>query len=221
MSERIKVVLIEDHPSYRRVIEQAFESTGNIEMSGMFSAAEIALRHLQNLDQKDAPDVILLDLMLPGINGLEAIDDLLQAVPSARIIVLTQSHSTPDIESAICSGAQGYLLKSSTVPEIIHAVETVFGGGVAIDKDVAGHLLELVQKKSKPIESSITLSPREREILVLLSQGLAKKEIGEQLNLSYGTIATYVRRLYEKLDVQNAAAAVDVAYRSGIFQQEQ
>ena len=221
MSQPIKVVLIEDHPSYRRVIEQAFEFADQIEMSGMFSAAEIAIRQLQNRNPKDAPDVILLDLMLPGINGIEAIKELLDVAPLARIIVLTQSHASSDIESAICSGAQGYLLKSSTVPEIINAVETVAQGGVSIDKDVAGHLLELVQKKSKPIESSITLSPREHEILVLLSQGLAKKEIGEQLNLSYGTIATYVRRLYEKLDVQNAAAAVDMAYRSGILRREQ
>ena len=221
MSERIKVVLIEDHPSYRRVIEQAFELTDQIEMSNMFSAAEIAIRHLQHIPPEDAPHVILLDLMLPGINGLEAIEDLLQAAPSARIIVLTQSHSAPDIESAICSGAQGYLLKSSTVPEIVDAVETVAQGGVAIDRDIAGHLLKLVQKKSKPVESEIPLSPREREILILLSQGLVKKEIGEKLNLSYGTIATYVRRLYEKLGVQNAAAAVDAAYRCGIFERKQ
>ena len=220
MSQPIKVVLIEDHPSYRRVIEQAFEFADQIEMSGMFSAAEIAIRQLQNRNPSDAPDVILLDLMLPGINGIEAIKELLDVAPLARIIVLTQSHASSDIESAICSGAQGYLLKSSTVPEIIDAIKTVFQGGVSIDKDVAGHLLKLVQKKSKPIESGIVLSPREYEILILLSQGLAKKEIGEQLNLSYGTIATYVRRLYEKLDVQNAAAAVDAAYRSGILKRE-
>ena len=220
MSQPIKVVLIEDHPSYRRVIEQAFEFADQIEMSGMFSAAEIAIRQLQNRNPEDAPDVILLDLMLPGINGIEAINELLDVAPLAKIIVLTQSHASSDIEAAICSGAQGYLLKSSTVPEIINAVETVAHGGVSIDKDVAGHLLELVQKKSKPIESSIALSPRELEILVLLGKGLAKKEIGEQLNLSYGTIATYVRRLYEKLDVQNAAAAVDMAYRSGILRRD-
>ena len=220
MKQAIKVMLLEDHPSYRRVIERALVSCEAIELTSMFGAAEIALRHLKSLKPEETPDIILLDLNLPGISGLEAIELFLQTSPTIKIIVVTQSAAETDIESAISQGVHGYLLKSSTATEIIEGIQTVAEGGASIDGNVAAHVLKMAQDRSKPSKPSVILSAREKEILLLLSHGLVKKQIAEEIGLSYGTVATYTRRLYEKLDVQNGAAAVDMAYRLGILKQE-
>ena len=221
MEQTIKVMLVEDHPSYRRVIERTLSATDTIELTGIFGAAEIALRNVKNLSIEDTPDVILLDLHLAGVSGLEAIELFFQAIPSIKIIVLTQSDAASDVQSAIQKGARGYLLKSSTASQIVHAIETVAHGGASIDEDVAPHLLKMVQEKSKQIEPKISLSVRETEILLLLRHGFVKKQIAEELKLSYGSVATYIRRLYDKLGVQNGAAAIDMAYRLGILKRDQ
>ena len=212
-----KVMLVEDHPSYRRVIERALSSCAAIELTSMFGAAEIALRNLENPAVTDVPDIILLDLNLPGISGLDSIELFLKAAPSAKIIVLTQSDDESDVQTAIRRGAQGYLLKSSTVVEIIEGIEIVSHGGAMIDKEVASHVLKIIRDEPEQIEPQIVLSSREREILDLLSRGFVKKQIAEELNISYGTVATYTRRIYEKFDVQNAPAAVDIAHRKGLL----
>ena len=168
----------------------------------------------------DVPDIILLDLNLAGISGLDAIELFLQAAPAIKIIVLTQSDAETDIKAAIKRGVHGYLLKSSTAAEIVEGIQTVAHGGASIDGNVAAHVLSMVRDKAKPTKSDVSLSAREKEILLLLSHGMVKKQIAEEIGLSYGTVATYTRRLYEKLDVQNGAAAVDMAYRLGILKQE-
>ncbi|MDB4766351.1 response regulator transcription factor [bacterium] len=221
MDNPTKVMLVEDHPSYRRVIERALSSCSTIELTSMFGAAEIALRNLNDPATTNPPDIILLDLNLPGISGLDSIESFLKAAPSTKIIVLTQSEAGEDVQSAIRKGAQGYLLKSSTVAEIVEGIETVSCGGASIDKAVAAHVLKMIHDKSDHAEPSIVLSSREREILILLSRGLVKKQIAEELDISYGSVATYIRRIYEKFDVQNAAAAVDMAHRGGLLNRDQ
>lgn len=135
--------------------------------------------------------------------------------------MLTQSDAESDVKAAIQRGARGYLLKSSTVSETVSAIEAVGRGGASIDEHVAPHLLKIIQDKSKQAEPAISLPDREAEILMLLRHGFVKKQIAEELNLSYGSVATYIRRLYEKLDVQNGAAAIDNAYRLGLLKREQ
>ena len=149
---------------------------------------------------------------------------MLAVAPSAKVIVLTQSESGSDIRTAILAGASGYLLKSSTFAEIIEGIQTVAAGGASLDGEVALRVMKMVQPPQKAqnpeIDSRLFLSAREKEILQLLGQGMVKKEIAGELNISYGSVATYIRRLYEKFGVQNAAAAIDVAHRMGIFQIE-
>ncbi|WP_250928068.1 response regulator [Aporhodopirellula aestuarii] len=215
----IKVMLVEDHPKYRKVIEMAISAEPSMEMVSVFGAAEIALRNLRDREGQPVPDVILLDLNLPGVSGLDAIPKFLDELPATKIIVLTQSNAQTDIEIAVQRGASGYLLKASTVKQIVNGIETVANGGASLDGDVALHLLKMVQARSKKSEpAGVVLSAREREILLLLSQGMLKKEIARELDISFGSVATYIRRLYEKLDVQNAPAAIDKAHRIGVFE---
>ncbi len=218
INESIKIMLVEDHPKYRKVIEMAINAEPTMELVSMFGAAEVALRSVEDTENSDVPDIILLDLNLPGISGLDAIAQFLDAVPSAKIIVLTQSNAESDITIAVQRGASGYLLKSSTVNQIIEGIGTVARGGASLDGDVALHVLKMIQNQPRRPESAIVLSTREREILTLLSQGMLKKEIARELDISYGSVATYIRRLYEKLDVQNAPAAIDKAHRIGVFE---
>lgn len=215
MKQPITVIVIEDHPKYREVMEMAIGDEDEMEIAGMFGAAEIALRHLSEV--KDSPDVILLDLNLPGMNGHEAISEIKALHPSTKIIILSQSDAEADVLRAIRVGASGYLLKSSTVSQIKEGIRTVMAGGASLDGNVAQYILSTLQKQPNTIEMDKPLSDRELEILSLISKGLVKKEIGDKLGISYGSVATYIRRIYEKLNVLNAPAAIDKAHRIGLF----
>ena len=209
--------MVEDHPDYRDAIRIALETEADIELISSFGTAERAVRSLQVRDQHKDPDVILLDLNLPGISGIEALPYFRSYMPEAKVIVLSQSDQEADVLSAISAGASGYLLKSATLNQITEGIRTVINGGASLDTNVAQYILSALQKKSGKADLKITLSSRETEILSLLCEGLLKKEIADHLGISIPTVATHVRHIYEKLEVQNAAAAVHKAHRLGIL----
>ncbi len=217
MNSNTKIVLVEDHPRYRKVIEMALESEENFELLNLFGAAEVALRSLENASVSEKPDIILLDLNLPGMSGLEAIPYFKVVAPKAQIIILTQSDKQADVLQAIRQGASGYLLKSSTVKQIIEGIRTVMTGGASLDGNIAQHILGELKQQPPKLEIEKPLSSRELEILTLLAEGLVKKEIGDKLGIGYGSVATYIRRIYEKLEVLNAPAAVNKAHKLGLF----
>ncbi|MGJ8653099.1 MAG: response regulator [Opitutaceae bacterium] len=215
MSKPITVIVVEDHPKYRDVLKMAIGEDPTMEIVGTFGAAEIALRHLS--EAKDSPNVILLDLNLPGMNGLEAISKIETLHPNTKIIILTQSDAEADVLQAIREGASGYLLKASTVSQIKDGIRNVMAGGASLDNRVAQYILNTLQERPETLKMDKPLSERELEILTLISHGMVKKEIGDKLGISYGSVATYIRRIYEKLSVINAPAAVDKAHRMGLF----
>ena len=217
MGKQIKVMLIEDHPEYREVIDLALKDEPDMELASQVGSAERALRVLQNRLDHNWPDLILLDLNLPGSSGLEALPSLHACCPQAKVIVLTQSDRESDVLQAVHSGASGYLLKSSTVNQIVEAIRTVNAGGVTLGSGVAKYILRTVQSQLSLAEDQNALSPRELEILSLLGEGRLKKQIASELGISVSTVATYIRRIYDKLNVQNAPAAITQAYRSGVL----
>ncbi|MFC5050745.1 response regulator [Rubritalea spongiae] len=217
MKETIQIMLVEDHPKYRSIIEMALKHESDMAICGTFGAAEVALRSLQDVQNKVMPNVILLDLNLPGISGLESLPWFRQYLPNTHIIVLSQSDVPEDVFSAIQQGAAGYLLKSSSLNQIKDGIRTVINGGASLDPKVAVYILEQWKRQPAVKKSEKALSERELEILKLLGQGLVKKEIGDKLGIGYGSVATYIRRIYEKLGVVNAPAAIDMAYRKGIL----
>ena len=217
MTQKINIVLVEDHPKYRQVIEMALSELPDIDLNKMYGTAETALRAIENISESPKPDVILLDLNLPGMSGIEAIPFFKSASPKTKIIILTQSDNETNVLKAIQQGAAGYLLKSSTVLQITEGIQTVANGGAVLDGDVALLILNELRIQPPKINIAKSLTDRELEILTLLSEGLVKKEIGDRLNIGYGSVATYIRRIYEKLNVINAPAAVAKAFRSGIL----
>jgi DNA-binding NarL/FixJ family response regulator len=220
MKRKIRVMLVEDHPEYREVIDLAIEEESDIELTNQFGSAERALRSLQDRTLRQEPDLILLDLNLPGLSGIEALSYFRSSIPSAKIIILTQSNKEADVLNGIQKGASGYLLKSSTVQQIIEAIRSVAGGGATLDSGIAKYILATMQARPPAEQLEKELTSREREILTLLSEGLLKKEIGDRLNISTNTVSNHIAHIYEKLEVQNAPAAVHRAHRLGLFPQE-
>jgi DNA-binding NarL/FixJ family response regulator len=217
MNNPIKIMLVEDSAAYRKAVTCSLELKPDIEFTGQFSSAEVALRTLQNPSSRTVPDVVLLDLNLPGMSGLKAIPWFQKYVPNTQIIVLTQSNNEADILTAIEAGASGYLLKSATLNRLHDSIHAVCDGGSILDAEVARFLLDTLKKDPpKSVEKS-TLTAREQEVLTLISKGLVKKEIADQLGISHRTVDVHVAHIYEKLDVPNAPSAVAKAYKTGLF----
>lgn len=214
---KIKVMLIEDHPEYRDVVEIAVSRQPDMELVGKFGAAEVALRSCDEPSGDQQPDIILLDLGLPGMSGLEAMSQFEERLPHAKIVVLSQSNRESDVLTAISQGASGYLLKSSSVETISEAIRSVTNGDVTIDSGVAKLLVQKLQSVLSKDELDSALTPRELEVLSLVGEGLSKKEIAQQLGISSNTVRTHTVHIYEKLNVQNAPAAITKAYRQGIL----
>lgn len=211
-------MLVEDHPEYRECMALALGKEASIDLASEFGTAEQALNALENDGAFEKPHVILLDLNLPGISGIEAIRLLKTHLPPAHIIALTQSDDESDVLAAITAGASGYLLKSSSRAKISEAIKSVMDGGAPVDPKMAQYLLKHLKKGSASTGvSGEILSEREVDVLSLLAGGLVKKEIAEQLNISSHTVNNHIRHIYEKLQVQNAPAAINEAYKKGIF----
>jgi len=210
-------MLVEDSPEYRDVVEIALKKDPKLELTGKFGAAEIALRSLQDLSIGTTPDIVLLDLSLPGMSGLDAIPWFIKYAPQMKIIILSQSNKRDDILDAIQKGATGYLLKSATISQIKDGIRSVMAGDNPLDAGVAKHIIENL--KTPPAKNSTppALSEREFQVLAMIAEGLVKKEIGDLLHISYGTVATHIRHIYEKLNVQNAPSAIHKAHRIGLF----
>jgi len=218
MNESIQVILVEDHAGYREAIKRSLKRSGNVEVHSEYSTAEIALRKIQYMKKPEIPDVLLLDLNLPGMSGLEAIPWFRDYSPELKIIVLSQSNAEEDILTAITLGASGYLLKSSRFRKIVEGIQVVMEGGASLDPKIAKLILNrLKMQKPKMNPPEKTLSKRELEILSLLADGLSKKEIADQLKITATTVAYHVRHIYLKLDVINAPAAVAKGFLSGIL----
>ena len=210
-------MLVEDNPAYRKSIGYALNGRDGITLTHQFGTAEIAIQSLQEMEPAKIPDVVLLDLNLPGMSGLEALPWFKKYIPDTNVIVLTQSDAEADVLHAIQEGAVGYLLKSSTVKQIKEGIRSVMDGGSTLDGKVAKFIMTTFNERVPKHVQESTLSQRELEILTLISEGLVKKEIGDRLNIGYSSVATYTRRIYEKLNVVNSPAAVSKAFRTGIL----
>ncbi|WP_372808694.1 response regulator [Pontiella sp.] len=217
MKKNIRVMVVEDHPEYREVLEIALRKEPDMEIVGEFGTTERALRSLQDMSTRQVPDIILLDLNLPGMSGIEAIPFFANTIPDARIIILTQSNQEADVLTAMSLGAAGYLLKSSTVAKITDGIRSVMAGGAPIDANVAKYILATLKNTMSEKSDTPSLSDREMEILTLLAKGLSKKEIADQLGIGVSTVVTHVSRVYEKLNVVNAPSAIDKAHNLGLF----
>ncbi len=204
--------LIEDNAPFRRTVQRVISKLPNIETVRGFSAFEEALAALS---KAAAPDIVLLDVGLPGMTGIEGIAPLKAAAPNVQILILTAFEDDDKIFRAICAGASGYLLKTSTTAEVATAVAEVQRGGSPMTPRIARRVLEMFAKANPP-RRDYGLSPREQEILQLLVAGNTVKEAAADLGLSFHTADEYIRSVYTKLQVHTRSGAVAKALKEGL-----
>lgn len=207
------VWLIEDNASLRRNVARVVDRVPGFRSTGQFQRCEDALAQLR--DPAIAPPaIVLLDVGLPGMSGLDGIALLKEAAPRVQIVVLTVFEDDEKIYRAICAGASGYLVKTAPLAQLAAALTEVAAGGSPMTPRVARRVLEMFTRMA-PQPSTQPLSPRERQVIELMAEGLTNKEIAVRLELSVYTVMEYVGVIYEKLHVNTRAGAVAKAMRSG------
>lgn len=208
----INVLLVDDHELVRTGIRRLLEDVNGIKVYAEADCGEAALSEAR----KKRPDVVLMDVSMPGIGGLEATRKLIQLYPDLPIIIVTVHTDDPFPSSLLKAGASGYLHKGCSVDEIVTAIKSVHVGKRYISTDIAQELaLSLLPGNEKsPFEA---LSQREMQVMLMLVQGNRVHEISEQLHLSPKTISTYRTRLFEKLRVGNDAELTRLAMHHGIL----
>ena len=205
----VSLWLIEDNDTFRTSLARGLERTGRYCCTGQWPSAESALAALRT---GEAPAAVLLDVGLPGMDGIEALGQLRARLPRAALMVLTVFEDEDKIVRAICAGAQGYLLKTAPVSGIAAAIDDVLRGGSPMNSRIARRVLELFSRLVPP-QKDYGLSPREKEILQFMVGGHIKKEIAARMTLSVHTVNTHMRNIYEKLQVNTVNGAVAKALK--------
>jgi DNA-binding NarL/FixJ family response regulator len=200
----ITVSIVEDQEPLRTTLARVISRAEDFECVSHYGTAEEALKDLPNVK----PQVVLMDINLPGMNGVECVRQLKQALPETQVMMLTVYEDTENIFKALAAGASGYMLKRTPRAELLEAIKEVQRGGSPMTTHIARMVVQSFLKPVSKAEPTAELSPREREVLDLLSQGLMYKEIAEKIGVSYETVHTYIRRIYEKLQVRTRTEAV-------------
>jgi len=207
----IKVLLVDDHELVRTGIRRLIEDINGLEVVGEVDTGEAAIDFSNN----EHTDVVLMDLNMPGIGGLEATRRLIAKDKHLKIIVVTVHDSEPFPQQLFKAGAKGYLTKGCNIEEIVHAIKEVFYGRRYISVDIAQQMAMNIQtEEDNPFDK---LSQREMQVMMMSMQGMKGQEISDQLNLSPKTISTYRYRLFEKLNVSNDVELTRLAMQYGLI----
>jgi DNA-binding NarL/FixJ family response regulator len=201
--------VVEDNPAFRKTIVDLINQSENLFCEKSFSDCREILNTLQNTQ---APNVILMDIGLPGMSGLECIKRLKGLISSTEIIMLTIHDDDENVFRAICYGAAGYLLKSTPAQKLIESLREISNGGAPINPRIARRILEMFSKSNAPA-GDYNLTDREKEILRLMLDGLTKQNIADELTVSYHTIDTHIKNIYAKLQVHSRSGAVAKALK--------
>ncbi|MSU57934.1 MAG: response regulator transcription factor [Pedosphaera sp.] len=205
----ITVSIVEDNEELRGTLAKVIGRTEGFACVGQHATAEVALENLP----LEKPEVVLMDINLPGMNGVECVRKLKQLLPGTQVMMLTAYEDTENIFNSLAAGASGYMLKRTPRVELLDAIREVSRGGSPMTTHIARLVVQSFQRPVAAAEPTEHLSEREREVLELLSQGLMYKEIAEKLGISFETVRTYIRRVYEKLHVRTRTEAVAKALR--------
>jgi DNA-binding NarL/FixJ family response regulator len=211
---RAPVWVVEDSSLYADTLAGVIQSSERLRCARVFSDGESALATLE--EGAELPRLILMDIALPGMGGIECTRRIRKKNPAIPVVMLTVYRSNDRIFEAICAGASGYLLKSATSDEILRGIENVHDGGGAMDRHIARRVLEMFNKLAAP-RADYRLSEREREVLQFLVDGLTKPRIAERLSLSLHTVDAHVRSIYTKLHVNSRGSAVAKAVRENLL----
>jgi DNA-binding NarL/FixJ family response regulator len=213
--ETLRILIAEDHPLFRKGMISLLSSVPDFEVVGEAKTGEEAVERAADLQ----PDVVLMDLQMPEVNGIEATRRILQESPSVRILVVTLFEDDESVFMALRAGARGYVLKDSDEEEMVHAIRAVGKGEAIFSPNVATRMLAYFAASSPGGASPQvfpTLTDREREILTLIAQGHPNPSIARQLSLSTKTVGNYVSNIFTKLQVADRAQAIIRAREAGL-----
>ncbi len=218
MKKKIRLLLVDDHPVVREGIRSCLASHDHLEIIGEAVDGEDAVSKTMKL----APDIVLMDINLPHVNGLEATERLRRKAPKTRVLILTVHNNKEYALQIIRSGARGYVLKDSSPQELVRAIESVIRGETFFSPDVAQFVLnDVVAKAGKGnLAAASKLSERERRVLALIAQGNSTKQISERLAIRSRSVETYRERIMRKLDIHNVAGLTRFALAKGIINLE-
>ena len=209
----IRVLLADDHDLVRAGLRSLLQSINGIEVIGEAADGREAIRLLEEL----RPDVVLMDVMMPGLNGLEATERIVKEYPSVRVIILSMNAAEEFVLQAIRAGASGYLPKNAKTAELEQALRSVAAGQTYLSPAVSGHVIEDSKRRMETDESAKNpLTPRQREVLQLVAEGKSTKQIAKKLGISVKTVEMNRSQIMDALDIRDIAGLTRYAIRMGI-----
>ncbi len=210
------VLIVDDAELFREALKVAFTQEG-------FQVAGVAADAMAGIDlaREHEPDLVMLDLLMPGMSGLEVVATIIKASPRSRVVLLTASESAEDLLAAVKAGASGYLTKNTPLPRLVSAMREVLDGGAAVSPAMGGKLFsalrDLLRHDGATSIRRPELTGREIEVLGLVGEGKTSREIAEQLFISENTVRNHVRNILDKLGMKSRFEAVNWAYREGLI----
>ena len=205
----ISIAIVEDLDEVRDGLKNFISLSTDFRIVGAYKTGEEACAKLPDA----AADIVIMDINLPGMNGIECIRQVKDKSPSTQFMMFTVYENDEKVFEALKAGASGYLLKNTGLLQIVESVKELYEGGSPMSANIARKLVNLFHQSPKEASPVDVLSNRENEILQLLSKGLLYKEIADQLQISTGTVRQHIHRIYEKLHVQNRTEAINKAFR--------
>lgn len=204
----ITLVIVEDLDEVRDGLKNFIALSGDFKVLDTFRTAEEALYEIPRLK----PDIVIMDINLPGMNGIECIRQVKDKSPATQFMMFTVYENDEKVFEALKAGASGYLLKNTGLIQLIESLKELHMGGSPMSANIARKLVTIFREKERESEKLEILSNRENEILQLLAKGLLYKEIADQLAISIGTVRQHIHKIYDKLHVQNRTEAINKAF---------
>ncbi|HEY6503433.1 MAG TPA: response regulator transcription factor [Chitinophagaceae bacterium] len=204
----ISLAIVEDLDEVREGLKQFISLNPEFKVLDTFKTAEEAAHEIP----LHKPDIVIMDISLPGMNGIDCIKEIKSKVPQTQFMMFTVYENDEKVFEALKAGASGYLLKNTGLVQMIEALKELHNGGSPMSSNIARKLVTVFRDQEKEMAPVEVLSNRENEILLLLSKGLLYKEISDQLSISTGTVRQHIHKIYEKLHVQNRTEAINKAF---------
>ena len=210
----MKILIVDDHPVTRDGLRTALATADDVEVVGEASSGDEAIQKAEEL----SPEIVFMDVLMPGMNGIDATRKIKEVVPDVRIILFTVDESRASISDAIQAGVSGYLLKDVGVSELLNAARLAMEGKAVIHPSLTQFFIEEVRLMDRRQPAGSPLSPREIEILQKVAYGSTTKEVADQLGISFHTVKTHLERIFEKLGANDRAQAVAIAIRKQLVE---
>jgi DNA-binding NarL/FixJ family response regulator len=211
--DTIRVALVEDDRITRESLRKLIDGTPGYRCTAAFGSLEQAMAARGG----DPPDVILLDIGLPGVPGSQGVSSLRERWPGAAVVMLTAMADDDKVFEALCNGATGYLLKRTPPARLLEAVREAREGGSPMSPEIARKVVERLRRRTAPVVLEDALTPQEVQLLRLLAEGFTYQTAGEQLGITINTVRNYIRNIYEKMQVHTKSEAVSKGMRAGLL----